>query len=94
MIQALGSSGVKGSAMVDGIVDKILSLKIAIKIHEFYLEETPEKFEVRPYDEHTNEWSTLKGLKFRWTIESQENKVLLEGIKTGSAKVSVKLVHP
>ena len=55
MIQALGSSGVKGSAMVDGIVDMILSLKIVIKIHEFYLEETPEKFEVRPYDEHTNE---------------------------------------
>jgi hypothetical protein len=93
VIQALGSSGVKGSAMVDGIVDKILSLKIVIKIHEFYLEETPEKFEVRPYDEHSNEFSTLKGLKFRWMVESQENKVK-EGIKTGSAKVLVKMVHP
>jgi nuclear pore complex protein Nup210 len=139
VIQALGSSGVKGSAMVmaedkdtglllraDVIVDKIHSLKIVTKTHELYLEETPEKFEVRAYDEHGNEFSTLKGLKFRWTIESggnakgtdilrfmswkdspyntepileklesqgsQGNKVLLEGIKTGSAKVSVKLV--
>eukprot|EP00090_Calanus_glacialis_P028973 TRINITY_DN4645_c0_g1_i5.p1 TRINITY_DN4645_c0_g1~~TRINITY_DN4645_c0_g1_i5.p1 ORF type:complete len:1790 (-),score=673.65 TRINITY_DN4645_c0_g1_i5:326-5671(-) len=141
VIQALGSSGVRGSAMVmaedkdtglllraDVIVDKIHSLKIVTKTHELYLEETPEKFEVRAYDEHGNEFSTLKGLKFRWTIESggnakgtdilrfmtwkdspyntepileklesqgsQGNKVLLEGIKTGSAKVSVKLVDP
>ena len=112
----------------DVIVDKIRSLKIVTKTHELYLEETPEKFEVRAYDEHGNEFSTLKGLKFRWTIESagnakgtdilrfmtwkdspyntepileklesqgsQGNKVLLEGIKTGSAKVSVKLVDP
>ena len=112
----------------DVIVDKIHSLKIVTKTHELYLEETPEKFEVRAYDEHGNEFSTLKGLKFRWTIESggnakgtdilrfmtwkdspyntepilekmeaegfQGNKVLLEGIKTGSAKVSVKLVDP
>jgi len=141
VIQALGSSGGKGSAMVmaedkdtglllraDVIVDKIHSLRIVTKTHELYLEETPEKFEVRAYDVHGNEFSTLKGLKFRWTIESggnakgteilrfmtwkdspyntepileklenqgsQGNKVLLEGIKTGSAKVSVKLVDP
>ena len=111
----------------DVIVDKINSLKIVTKTHELYLEETPEKFEVRAYDEFGNEFSTLRGIKFRWTIESgggtakgtdilrfmtwkdspyntepileklesegyQGNKVLLEGIKTGSAKVSVKLV--
>ena len=86
VIQALGSSGIKGSAMVmaedtdtglllraDVIVDKIHSLKIVTKTHELYLEETPEKFEVRAYDEHGNEFSTLKGLKFRWTIESGGN---------------------
>ena len=101
--------------------------RIVTKTHELYLEETPEKFEVRAYDEFGNEFSTLRGIKFRWTIESgggtakgtdilrfmtwkdspyntepileklesegfQGNKVLLEGIKTGSAKVSVKLV--
>ena len=41
MIKALGSSGVKGSAMADVVMDTILSLKIVTKIHEFYLEETP-----------------------------------------------------
>ena len=110
----------------DVIVDKIHSLRIVTKTHELYLEETPEKFEVRAYDEFGNEFSTLKGMKFRWSIESggnakgteilrfmtwkdspyntepileklevegsQGNKVLLEGIKTGSAKVSVKSV--
>ena len=120
----------KSSGMIlraDVIVDKIHSLRIVTKTHELYLEETPEKFEVRAYDEYGNEFSTLRGIKFRWTIESgggtakgtdilrfmtwkdspyntepileklesegfQGNKVLLEGIKTGSAKVSVKLV--
>ena len=85
-IKALGSGGSKGSAMIiaedkdselmlraDVIVDKIHSLKIVTKTHELYLEETPEKFEVRAYDEHGNEFSTLKGLKFRWTIESGGN---------------------
>ena len=134
------TNGAKSSAMImaedkssglllraDIIVDKIHSLKIVTKTHELYLEETPEKFEVRAYDEFGNEFSTLKGIKFRWTIESaggtakgadilrfmtwkdspyntepilekletegyQGNKVLLEGIKTGSAKVSVRLV--
>ena len=97
------------------------------KTHELYLEETPEKFEVRAYDEQGNEFSTLKGIKFRWSIASggaaktdilrfmswraspyntepileelegqgsQGNKVLLEGVKTGSAKVSVRLGDP
>ena len=112
----------------DIIVDKIHSLKIVTKTHELYLEETPEKFEVRAYDEAGNEFSTLQGIKFRWTIEGggggtskgtdilrfmtwkdspyntepileklesegyQGNKVLMEGIKTGSARVSVRLV--
>ena len=136
------TSGSKSSAMImaedkstglllraDIIIDRIHSLKIVTKTHELYLEETPEKFEVRAYDEFGNEFSSLDGIKFRWTIESgggtargtdilrfmtwqdspyntvpilerlesqgyQGNKVLLEGIKTGSAKVSVKLVDP
>ena len=140
MIQARVTSGGKTSAMImaedkatglllraDIIIDRIDSLRIVTKTHELYLEETPEKFEVRAYDEHGNEFSSLEGIKFRWTIESgggtgratdilrfmswqdspyntvpileqleaqgfQGHKVLLEGIKTGSAKVSVKLV--
>ena len=139
-IQARVTTGGKTSAIImaedkatglllraDIIIDRIDSLRIVTKTHELYLEETPEKFEVRAYDEHGNEFSSLEGIKFRWTIESgggtgrgtdilrfmswqdspyntvpileklesqgfQGNKVLLEGIKTGSAKVSVKLV--
>ena len=63
----------KSSGMIlraDVIVDKIHSLRIVTKTHELYLEETPEKFEVRAYDEYGNEFSTLRGIKFRWTIES------------------------
>ena len=139
VLQAVGSSGSRGSAMVtaedtttglmlraDVIVDSIHELKIVTKTHELYLEETPEKFEVRAYDQAGNEFSTLRGIKFRWSIVSsgaaktdilrfmswraspyntepileqleaggdQGNKVLLEGVKTGSARVSVKLVE-
>ena len=132
-LQAVGTSGSRGSAMVtaedtttglmlraDVIVDSIHELKIVTKTHELYLEETPEKFEVRAYDQQGNEFSTLRGIKFRWSIVSggaaktdilrfmswraspyntepileqlesggdQGNKVLLEGVKTGSARV-------
>ena len=138
-LQAVGISGSRGSAMVtaedtttglmlraDVIVDSIHELKIVTKTHELYLEETPEKFEVRAYDQAGNEFSTLRGIKFRWSIVSggaaktdilrfmswraspyntepileqlesggdQGNKVLLEGVKTGSARVSVRLVE-
>ena len=56
------NSGSKNSAMImaedkttglllraDIIMDRIASLKIVTKTHELYLEETPEKFEVRAY---------------------------------------------
>ena len=62
VIQALGSRGVKGSAMVmaedkdTGLLLRIHSLKV-----------------VRAYDEHGNEFSTLKGMKILWTIESGGN---------------------
>ena len=39
------------------------------KTHELYKEETPEKFEVRAYDEQGNEFSTVEGLVFKWNIE-------------------------
>ena len=63
--------------MADVVMDTIFSLKIVTKIHE-----------VTPYDEHSNKFLTLTGLKFRWKME-----VLLVGIKTGPATVLVKLVH-
>ena len=134
------------------IVDTIHSLQIVTKTHELYLEEAPEEFSVRAYDDQGNEFSTLNKMIFkygrsnfetslvsrfhhsfflhifRWKIDNnvkkagtvgdnirfinfrdsayqfedslmaieasgkQGSSVLLEGIKTGSSKVSVRLV--
>lgn len=107
------------------ITDVIESLGIASTTKELMLEEAPEVFEVRAYDNQGNEFSTLEGIEFEWmikpsgpnknvpvlrfitfkdspyetpsTLNDIENrnkrghKVLLEGIKTGISKVSVKL---
>ena len=104
-------------------VEDIRSLQIVTKTHELLLDEAPEEFLVRAYDDKGNEFSTLDGIVFKWDakerddvvkfinfrdsaydfdyaitsqiIESkgqQGHKVLLEGIKTGSCKVSVRLV--
>ncbi|XP_063241052.1 nuclear pore membrane glycoprotein 210-like [Bacillus rossius redtenbacheri] len=115
----------------DVIVDVICSLFIITTTRELYMEEAPEIFEVRAYDEQGNEFSTLEGVEFLWTLATigsmddlktsskvlrfitfrdspyetppavdkfeqsgrRGNMVLLEGSKTGSAKVSVRLPH-
>lgn len=87
------------------------------------MEEAPEEFSVRAYNDQGNEFSTLEGLIFIWNVESnskkgenvkfikfrdstyaleptlemmetkglQGSKVLLEGVRTGSSKVTVRL---
>ncbi|CAG2057930.1 unnamed protein product, partial [Timema podura] len=115
----------------DVIVDEIASLDIVTTTRELYMEEAPEIFEVRAYDDQGNEFTTLDGVEFQWSLininshqaesklpsvsvlrfisfrdspyETPEsvdeferlgkrgNLVLLEGLKTGSAKVSVRL---
>jgi nuclear pore complex protein Nup210 len=107
----------------DVIVDRIHRLQIVTKTLELFLEEAPEEFSVRAYDDQGNEFSTLEGIVFIWTVESSSNKgenvkfikfrdstyalepslmaleakgqqgskVLLEGIRTGSSKVSVRI---
>uniref|UniRef100_A0A8D8XUE4 Nuclear pore membrane glycoprotein 210 n=2 Tax=Cacopsylla melanoneura TaxID=428564 RepID=A0A8D8XUE4_9HEMI len=110
----------------DVIVDMIDSLHIVTKTRELYMEEAPEVFEVRAYDNQGNEFSTLDNVEFQWnigtggridqtvlrfmtfkdspyetptTVEALDEKglkghmVLLEGLKTGSAKVSVNLPY-
>ena len=62
VIQALGSRGVKGSAMV---MDEDKDTGSLLRIHSLKV--------VRAYDEHGNEFSTLKGMKILWTIESGGN---------------------
>ena len=81
-IQAVANSGGKVAAMImaedartglllraDVILDNIASLRIVTKTHELLLEETPEKFETRAYDDQGNEFSTLKGVAFQWWVE-------------------------
>ena len=54
----------------DVIVDEIRSLQIVTKTHDLYLEEPPEEFAVRAYDEQGNEFSTLERIVFKWNIEN------------------------
>ncbi|OAD53088.1 hypothetical protein WN48_10834 [Eufriesea mexicana] len=117
----------------DVIVDAIFSLNLVTTTRELYIEEAPEAFEVRAYDEQGNEFTTLAGVEFLWSIDNADKYtsntkvpndvlrfmtyeesqyetpstvaaldtigkkghiVLLEGVKTGTAKVSVKLPYP
>ncbi|TGZ53948.1 nuclear pore membrane glycoprotein 210 [Temnothorax longispinosus] len=117
----------------DVIVDAIFSLNLITTTRELYIEDIPEAFEVRAYDEHGNEFTTLAGIEFVWTIgdadkhvssdgkfasnvlrfmtyeESQYERpvsiatldsvgkrghiILIQGVRTGTAKVSVRLPH-
>ena len=42
--------------------------------HELYLEEPPEEFWVRAYDDQGNEFSTLENIVFKWSIENLVKK--------------------
>ncbi|XP_028139589.1 nuclear pore membrane glycoprotein 210 [Diabrotica virgifera virgifera] len=108
----------------DVIVDAIHELRIKTTTKELFMEEAPEDFEVKAYDDQGNEFSSLEGIEFEWIILSfTENKepilqyipfenspykappvieslekqfkkgniVLLEGVKSGTVKVSVRL---
>ncbi|XP_039276668.1 nuclear pore membrane glycoprotein 210 [Nilaparvata lugens] len=115
----------------DVIVNVISYLNIVARTKELFMEEAPEQFEARAYDDQGNEFTTLEGVEFHWTISNWNEQiktglgnsvlrfitfrdspyetprtiarfdalglrghiVLLEGIKTGSAKVSVQLPH-
>ncbi|XP_014480293.1 PREDICTED: nuclear pore membrane glycoprotein 210 isoform X2 [Dinoponera quadriceps] len=117
----------------DVIVDAIFSLNLTTTTRELYIEDIPEAFEVRAYDEQGNQFTTLAGIEFLWetgdadkripsdtkstskvlrfmtyeesqyerpasvaaldSIGKRGNIVLIEGIKTGTAKVSVRLPH-
>ncbi|XP_046623224.1 nuclear pore membrane glycoprotein 210 [Neodiprion virginianus] len=119
----------------DVIVDAIFAFNLVTTTRELFIEEAPEVFEVRANDEQGNEFTTLAGVEFMWTIGNVDkhrsqidskplnnvlrfmtfqespyetpptvveldsvgrkgHMTLLEGIRTGSAKVSVKLSHP
>ncbi|KAG5875314.1 hypothetical protein JTB14_016901 [Gonioctena quinquepunctata] len=111
----------------DVMVDVINNLLISTTTRELFMEEAPEDFEVKAFDDQGNEFSTLEGIEFEWNIvtlgpnkdtvlryitfrdspyetphaiEALENEgkkgysILLEGVKSGSAKVTVRLPNP
>ncbi|XP_023018857.2 nucleoporin 210 [Leptinotarsa decemlineata] len=111
----------------DVMVDVIHDLLISTTTRELFMEEAPEDFEVKAFDDQGNEFSTLEGVEFDWNIVSlgpnkdtvlryitfrdspyetphaianleNEGKkgysILLEGVKSGSAKVTVRLPYP
>ncbi|CAG9763709.1 unnamed protein product [Ceutorhynchus assimilis] len=117
----------KQNLRCDVIVDVISSLAITTTTKELFMEEAPEDFEVKAFDEQGNEFSTLELIEFDWNIiplgpnkesviryiafrdspyeippgiqllEDQNKKgysILLEGVKSGSAKVTVRLPYP
>ncbi|XP_060536617.1 nuclear pore membrane glycoprotein 210 [Cylas formicarius] len=117
----------KQNLRCDVIVDVIHSLAISTTTKELFMEEAPENFEVKAYDDQGNEFSSLESIEFDWTIiplgpnkdnviryityrdspyetppaiealENQNKKgysILLEGVKSGSAKVAVRLPYP
>ncbi len=49
----------------DVIVDAIHSLQIVTKTHELFLEEAPEEFYVRAYDDQGNEFTTVQKMVFK-----------------------------
>lgn len=49
----------------DVIVSTIQSLQIVTKTHELYLEEAPEEFHVRGYDDQGNEFTTVEKIVFK-----------------------------
>ena len=63
----------------DVIVDRIQSLQIVTKTLELFLEEAPEEFTVRAFNDQGSEFSSLDGLVFIWSLES--NSVKGENIK-------------
>ncbi|XP_011343708.2 nuclear pore membrane glycoprotein 210 isoform X2 [Ooceraea biroi] len=108
----------------DVIVDAIFSLNLITTTKELYIEDIPEAFEVRAYDEQgieflwiigdtkhmpSNSESTSNVLRFMTYEESEYERpasvamldsigkrghiVLIEGIRTGTAKISVRLPH-
>ncbi|ERL89556.1 hypothetical protein D910_06921, partial [Dendroctonus ponderosae] len=116
----------KQNLRCDVIVDVIHSLAITTTTKELFMEEAPEDFEVKAFDDQGNEFSTLELVEFDWNIiplrpnketviryisyrdspyevppgiqslEDSNKKgysILLEGVKSGSAKVTVRLPY-
>ncbi|XP_019850496.1 PREDICTED: nuclear pore membrane glycoprotein 210-like [Amphimedon queenslandica] len=57
----------------DVYVDTISRIEITTRTRELLLEEEPEKFEVRAFDDEGNMFSTVRGHVFQWTLLKDED---------------------
>ncbi|KAJ8925773.1 hypothetical protein NQ315_009621 [Exocentrus adspersus] len=116
----------KQTLRCDVIVDVINSLSVSTTTRELFMEEAPENFEVKAFDDQGNEFSSLEGVEFEWNIVPMSPSkdvvlryityrdspyetppaispleddgkrgysILLEGVKSGAAKVTVRLPY-
>lgn len=60
----------------DVVVDAIKSLRLITTTRELFIRETPEAFEVRAYDNQGNEFTTLAGIEFEWSIGNGERRIV------------------
>ncbi|XP_042211678.1 nuclear pore membrane glycoprotein 210-like isoform X2 [Homarus americanus] len=63
-------SGSGGILRCDVLVDTIHRLEIVTTTRELYVEEAPEEFEVRAYDDQGNEFTTLEGIEMIWDLQT------------------------
>ncbi len=59
------NGNVRFPSRCDVIVDSIHSLQIVTRTHELFLEEAPEEFYVRAYDDQGNEFTTVQKMVFK-----------------------------
>lgn len=62
----------------DVIVDTPASLSIATTTREVYVEEAAELFELVAHDVEGNQFSSLSGLAFEWTVENTNGQSVVE----------------
>ncbi|XP_069952997.1 nuclear pore membrane glycoprotein 210, partial [Cherax quadricarinatus] len=67
LAQDTGSGGI---LRCDVLVDTIHRLEIVTTTRELYVEEAPEEFEVRAYDDQGNEFTTLEGIEMIWDLQT------------------------
>nr|XP_045612932.1 nuclear pore membrane glycoprotein 210-like isoform X2 [Procambarus clarkii] len=79
LAQDTGSGGV---LRCDVLVDTIHRLEIVTTTRELYVEEAPEEFEVRAYDDQGNEFTTLEGIEMIWDLQTLADRGSLVAAQT------------
>ncbi|XP_064117078.1 nuclear pore membrane glycoprotein 210-like [Macrobrachium nipponense] len=75
-------SGSGGILRCDVLVDAIHRLEIITTTRELYVEEAPEEFEVRAYDDQGNEFTTLEGIEMTWELQTVTDREAVVSAQT------------